>query len=281
MRRPARKALLWFLLAACGALGVSAVAQFFDRLGEIWSLALGAPAAAAIPFGIVYGIMAVLSAIGEARLRRGIGVIARWSVSPAAWEAFRAYDAMRGAEGRGLRNDYTPRPAAGRAVEVVFGVGKGMVDGSYHPLRRWAIPQLTWVGWQQPPVAPECLEFGLLYPAGRSSTVPMTLRVPVPPEARDDGVRVFHHFAARVPAPRAGLAFRRPWLVIGWGLGVAAAALALAGIGWLMKSDGDASVVAPVLLISGILSAGGALLFTAIIVLVTRPWRKQPEQDGR
>ena len=237
MRRPLRKAALWFALAAAGAAGAVLAGVLHGDLGD-WALLVGvAVGVSAIPFGLVYGAMSLLSALGEARLRRGVGALARWTLAPAEWEAFRAFDAQRGAEGRGLHNDYTPRPAEA-PVEVLFGRRQAIVDGSYHPLRRWAVPELAWVGWQQPPGAPECLEFGLTYPAGRSGTVPMTLRVPVAPAARDDAIRVFHHFRAALPPPKVGLAFRRPRLVIGWGLGVTAACAAAGGIGWLMAESG-------------------------------------------
>jgi hypothetical protein len=265
MRRPDQKAFLWFLLAACGGAGVLLASQFFDQLGEVWSLVIGVPSVAVILFGVVYGIMASLSAYGEWRLRHGINVIARWQVPPDEWEAFRAYDKRRGAEQHGLTNDFTPNPAEGRSVEVVFGPRQAMVDGSYHPLGRWAIPQLMWVGWQQPPDAPECLELGLLHPAGKSSTLPMTLRVPVPRAARDDGVRMFHHFKARAPVSREGIAFRRPKLVIGWCIALTLIFAAVGGVGWLMYDRGDRSDLTVVMMVGGLMAAIAAALVTAII----------------
>jgi hypothetical protein len=270
MRRPDQKAFLWFLLAVCGLVGVVMASQYFDQLGDVWSLVIGVPSIALILFGVVYGIMASLSAYGEWRLRRGINVIARWQVPPEEWEAFRAYDARRGAEQHGLKNDFTPNPAQGRSVEVLFGPRQAIVDGSYHPVGRWAIPQLMWVGWQQPPDAPECLELGLLYPAGKSSTVPMTLRVPVPRAARDDGVRMFHHFKARAPVFREGIAFRRPKLVIGCGIALTLVFAAVGGVGWLMYESGDRGDLTMVLMIVGLMSTIGAALVTAILALAVR-----------
>jgi hypothetical protein len=263
MRRPLRKALLWFALALAGVALVVFVTQAFDRLGEVGALIIGTLGGLCVPFGVVYGLTSLLSALGEARLRRGAGVIARWQVAPAEWEAFREFDARWARENDAHANDYTPRPAEGRAVEVLFGRNQVIVDGSYHPLRRWALPELRGIGWLLPPDAPECIEFDLAYPRGRyGGTIPMALRIPVPRPAREDGVRVFHHFKAKVPAVGGGLAFRRPWLVIGW------------GIGWLMRSSGNESLTAMLLHIVGFISAGGAAFFTAIIVLAVRPWRR-------
>jgi hypothetical protein len=272
MRRPLRRAVLWFALATAGAAGTLLAALLDAELGD-WALLVGIPSLTAIPFGVVYGLMSLLSALGEARLRRGVGALARWSIDAPAWEAFRAFDARRGAEGPGLHNDYTPRPAEA-PVEVLFGRRQAIVDGSYHPLRRWAVPELVHLGWLQPEGAPECLEFGLLYPRGRSGTVPMSLRVPVAPAARDDAVRVFHHFRAALPPPKVGLAFRRPRLVIGWGLGVTAACAIAGGVGWLLAESGARHDAVLVLTIFGIMGAIGAAVFTAIVVLVVRPWRK-------
>jgi hypothetical protein len=266
MRRPDIRAFLWFLAAACGGGGALVATQYFDELGDAWALVIGIPSVGLILFGVVYGIMAALAAFGEWRLRRGVGVIARWSVTPEDWEAFRAYDKRRGEEQRGLSNDFTPNPAEGRSVEVVFGPRQAIVDGSYHPVSRWAIPQLMWVGWQQPADAPECLEFGVLY-VSRTTSVPMTLRIPVPRAARDDGVRIFHHFKARAPVFREGIAFRRPKLVIGWGIALTLAFAAVGGLGWLLYERGDRSELTVIILIAGLMAALGAAFVTVIVAL--------------
>jgi hypothetical protein len=226
--------------------------------------------------GLVFGITSTLAALGEHRLRRGVGAIARWRVEPAAWEAFRAFDARRGASAAGTQGDYVPRPATG-PVEVLFGRKQVIVDGSYHPIRRWAIPELSHVGWLEPPDAPECLEFGLIYPRGRfGGMIRTALRVPVPRAAREDGIRVFHHFHALAPKPRVGLADRRPGLVIGWGAAATALALLVFGAGWLMHRAGDNSEFVLVLMIAGIMVAIGGAVFTLIVALVALGGRKRP-----
>ncbi|WP_270936927.1 hypothetical protein [Falsiroseomonas oryzae] len=284
MRRPALKAVLWFALAGLGALALLPMEALQARFGD-WVLLAGVPAVAAIPFGLVFGLMAALSAFGEARLRRGGGVIARWSLDPAAWDDFRSFDAMRTAQHPSLQNDFTPQPAAGRAVEVLFGRKQVIVDGSYHPLRRWAVPELRSVGWLQPQGAPECLEFGLAYPRGRyGGVILMSLRIPVPLAARRDGVRVFEHFLARAPKHRVGLAYRRPWLVIGWGVALTVLSLLASAGGvvlaevWRPREAGEEESVVPMLLqLGGIIAAIGAAVFTVIIVLATRPWRRREQ----
>ncbi len=275
MRNPLRKAILSFLAAALGALVLAFVLPNHAALGDVWTLVLATPSATAIPFGVVWGLMCLLAANGQARLRRGVNALARWSVPPNEWEAFRALDTRRSGEGDGLTSDYTPKPAGGRSVEVVFGRKAVIADGYYIALRRFAIPELGWVNWLQRPGEPECLEFGLIY-ASKSSTVRTALRVPVPAHARDLGVQVFHHFHALVPQQRKqGLAFRRPWLVIGWGLGVMAASLLVAGVAWMMHYVGDRSDAVMITMIAAIMAAIGASFFTVIVVLVVQPWRKR------
>jgi hypothetical protein len=275
MRNPLRQAFWWLLAAALGALGITLVATNHAVLGDAWTIALTVPSIAAILFGVVWGLMALLAANGQARLRRGVNALARWSVPPNEWEAFRAANTRRAAEGPGLTGDYTPKPAEGSGVEVIFGRKAVIVDGYYIALRRFAIPELSWVNWLQRPGEPETLEFGLVYPT-KTSTVRTALRVPVPLAARDLGVQVFHHFHAMVPRQRKeGLAFRRPWLVIGWGLGVTAASLLVAGVGWMLHYVGDDSDGVMIAMITGIMAALGAAFFTVIILLVVQPWRKR------
>lgn len=268
MRRPSRKAALWALAACLGAALAAAASWLHDAAHDLVALAVGVIGLALASLGLVFGVVSTLSWLGERRLRRGVGVIARWQVAPAAWEAFRGFDARRGAAAAGLQGEDVPRPATG-PVEVLFGRRGVIVDGSVHPLRRWAIPELSHVGWLEPRDAPECLEFGLTYPRGRhGGTIRTALRVPVPPAAREDGIRVFHHFHALAPKPRLGLAERRPGLVIGGGLAVTVLALLVFAAGWLMHESGDNSEPVLVLMIAGMMFAIGAAVFTLIVALV-------------
>lgn len=276
MRRPLRKAVLWFGLALAGAAMAGLALPLGTAEGGAAAAVAGIASALLIPFGVVYGVLSLLSALGEARLRRGAGVLARWQLPAREWEAFRLFDARRGKADPRLLNDYTPGAAEGRSVEVLFGQRQVIVDGSYHPLRRWAVPELRGVGWLQPEGAPECLEFTIAYPRGRhGGVVTLALRVPVARAARDDAVRVFRHFQARAPVPREGLAYRRPGLVIGWGIGLTAAALATAGIGWLLERAGERGDLPILLQLVGLIAAIGAAIFTLIIVLATMPWRRR------
>lgn len=224
------------------------------------------------------GLLASLAALGEARLRRGIGVLARWQVPAGEWEAFRAFDTRRQAEHVHLLGHYTPRPAQGRAVEVVFGHRQVIVDESYHPLSRFALPEITWLAWHEPADAPanapECLEFGVLYPGGRyGGARRMAVRVPVARAARQDGVRVWHHFQAAMPKPREPLLFRYPRRVIGGGLAATVLAATVAAATWLLDTTGGASgtlMGTRIVAIAVAIASAVVTLILAIVLLLSR-----------
>jgi hypothetical protein len=268
MRAPLRRAWMLLLVALAAAAVASFVLRRPDALGALASVVVASLAGTAAVFTTIGFVFALLAGVGEARLRRGIGIIAQWQVPAAAWESFRAYDARRTAEHESYRNEFSARPAEGKAVEVVIGRRQAMVDGSYHALRHGAVPSLVGLRWLQPEGAPECLEFGLAHARGRYSAglLHYTLRLPVPHHARKDGVRVFEHFRALLPAHDVPLAFRRPGLFIGWGLGIAALGMLAALAGWLLHVAGQ-PMAGVVLVIGGFALAGSAWIATLVLAL--------------
>jgi hypothetical protein len=277
MRYPRRKLGLWLALGLVGGVGVLAGVHTFDWLGELPSIAIGSIGATAVMFGLVGALMAVFAAIGHARLMSGRGVIARWHVTPEEWDRFRAYDATRSAQHPALLNEMRIRESTPKeGVEVIVGRTQVIVDGSYHTLRFFALPELRGVGWLNAPFDPECLEFSLLYPAGRyGGAKRFSLRVPVARSAREEGVRVYHHFHAALPKFRPGLAYRRPGLVIGGGIGLTLASLAVSGIGWLLKKRGMTGDLPELLMVVGLIVAIFSPLVTVLVVLITQPWKKK------
>jgi len=168
--------------------------------------------------------------------------------------------------------EHTPE----QGVDVIVGRTQIVVDGSYHTLRFRGLPELRAVGWLNAPVDPECLEFVLLYPAGRyGGSKRFTLRVPVPPSARETGVRVYHHFEAALPKFRPGLAYRRPGLVFGWGIGLVFACLAVGCVGWLLKARGVTGDLPTNLMIVGFGISICPLLVTVLVALITQPWKRK------
>jgi hypothetical protein len=274
MRSPFRKAVLWLLAALSGAVAAGAAWWLSPGQDALLPVALGVIGMGLGPIALVMALTSALSGLGAWRLARGQGEIARWHIAPAAWEAFRAFAARRAAEPSALPEDAALRPATA-PVEVRFGRRQVMLDGSYHPLRRFGIPEIAQLAWLQPPDAPECLEFTLSYPRGRhGGTLRTALRIPVAPDRREDAVRVFGHFRASVPAQRVGLAFRRPWLVLGWAAGVTLACALAGATGWWLATQGMQGEAVAVLGIFGMMGAIGGAVFMLIILLVVQPWRR-------
>ena len=163
--------------------------------------------------GLIFGVFA-LQAHGEARtldrLRRGEGVLARWTVDPARWGVFlehaRQLAAAPGAHASMLALPSTP-PATG--YEVTVSEEAIRVAEEFAPMRRDAMVS----------VAGAVLEFHQLVQVGRSVAW-WTYRVPIAAGAERDAERVAAHYAAA----RARLARpARKW----WALGVLVAALAV------------------------------------------------------
>jgi len=279
LRHPLRKAGYGLFFVVLGAAGALAAHLAKSWLGDDASFAILFPCLLMAGLALLFLAMALLAARGHARLSAGIGRIAGWHVTAAEWDRFRAFDALRAKQHISLIGDFAIRkhtPESG--VNVIVGRRQIIVDGSYHTLSRFGLPALTAVYWLPAPADPECLEFALLYPGGRyGGARRVSLRVPVPAAARNEGVRVYRHFHALVPPPRPALAFRRPRLVIGGGLGVTLAAAAAAGAGWVIARQSAPGTVAEIAeggMVVAIGVAIAALLVTAIVAIVVASRKK-------
>jgi hypothetical protein len=273
MRNPARKALycLLALLAGAGLIWFGAGRQ--ARIGEHWtSIAPIIVGFALAPFGFVFLIQSLFAMRGRARLMAGHRAIARWHVYPPEWEQFRKLDARRALDHPSLLNDLWIRKATpSDGVEVIVGETSLMVDGSYHVLRPGGLPALRRIGWLEGP--PICLEFGLLYPRGRyGGTLPLTLRVPVPPSARGAAQRVVDHFEPRLRR-HPPLALRNPPRTYRICAALVVAGAASAGIGYALAldlADGADPLVPLLLLIGGVIMTVFALILASATFLLTR-----------
>jgi hypothetical protein len=274
MRNPARKALYCLIVLLAGAALIGFGASRHQPTGEDWSsiaaLALGFTLA---PFGLVFLIQSSFAIRGEALLLAGHRVIARWHVYPAEWEQFRRLDARRAADHGWHINDlWIRRVTPSDGIEVIVGETSLLVDRSYHVLRPGGLPELRSIGWLEGP--PACLEFGLLYPRGRvGGPLATPLRVPVPPAARADALRVFAHFEPRLrrQPPLALRNPRRTYQVCAVLLGVAAIAGA-AGYALASALQGVAHpLVALTLLIGATIGAVFAAILALATFLLTRP----------
>ncbi|SNS83282.1 hypothetical protein SAMN06295912_11854 [Sphingomonas laterariae] len=274
MRRPMLKTLLWTGLFLTG---VALIWLFWDPHESPPSATTtfaGAIGLMLILLPPIFAVRAGLVAIGAARLRAGHGELARWQVTADDWNRFRMFDRLRTQEDADAVNDMAVRRRrSGSMVDVIVGRRQLIADGSYHVLRPRGLPELLGASWLAPIGAPECLEFRILY-AGRYGSRRMCLRVPVPADARSLGERVLHHYQQLIPPPRDALAYRHPWRVIGGGLAVAAAALAAGLTGGAMLGAGMTGALPILLRGIGLATAVAALIFTAIIAVGVRPWKK-------
>jgi hypothetical protein len=277
VRNPRRKVGNFLALGLVGGCVALASAFAADWIGDLPSVLIASIGGTCVVFGLVGGLMSGFAAIGHARLMSGQGVIARWHVTPDEWDRFRAFDALRAARAPTLLNELRIREETPKeGVDVIVGRTQLIVDGSYHTLRFRGLPELRAVGWLNAPADPECLEFALLYPAGRYGGAKLfSLRVPVAPSARDAGVRVYHHFQASLPRFRPGLAYRRPGLVFGWGIGLVLACLAVSGVGWLLAARGVSGDLPAILMQLGLIAGSLPLLVTVMGALIVQPWKKK------
>jgi hypothetical protein len=154
---------------------------------------------------------------------------------------------------------------------VIVGEKSALVDGSYHPLSPRGLPELRWVGWLDGP--PLCLEFGLLYPRSRyGSSVPTTLRIPVPAGALAAGRRIFTHFE-RLTRRHPPIALRNPPRTYRVCALLAVGSAATAGIGYALARalpDGADPLVPLTLLIGGTIVGVFALILALATFLLTR-----------
>ncbi len=202
MRNPLRKTLLALGLAASAAAVLLVTILLYERLGKTASTILAIPSLTVAVLSLFTAVWTLSYAIGYARLIRGGKVIARWHLTPAEWDRFRAFDVIRAAQHLSLRNDLRiAKQIPANGVDVIVGHNVLVVDNSFHRIHRvFGGRQLNWLN---APVDPECLEFPKAYARRYGGALQLTLRVPVPASARAEGVRVFQHYQALLPKPGA------------------------------------------------------------------------------
>jgi hypothetical protein len=272
MRNPQAKVWIYLLLAA---LGIAAVVYGFEphqRLGvDRVKTGLAIGGMIVMPIALVQLATALLLASGRSKLQAGTDLLARWLVTPAEWERFRAFDRIRAAAAPGLANDIVyddERPE--RAIEVRVGKHSVQVGDSYHVLRPWGIPGLQQIYWLPAPADPECLEFHVIYPRRYGAGLRLAVRFPVSPAARADAVRVYEYFAPRL-VRRPSLAMRNPPKTIVISLIVAFFAASGAWLGFARAKVGDGTDIGPLMAaIVGSITAPAALLVALLTIIMSR-----------
>jgi hypothetical protein len=269
MRNPFREGMIWLAVFAAGGLLILTAFRWLERGHTLWvGLALFFAGFMMVIISPLAAIQGLLGGRGRAKLIAGRDVIARWQVSAADWERFRAFDAGRALAGLPSEVRFSEQSPA-HGAEIIVGKRSVLVGGSYHPLRRWALPELERVDWLANPSGPSVLEFTVLY-GGRSGVTRLGIRLPVPDEAEANARRVYDHYAVAVPPPRpapiARLTPRQATLGLAVGTPVSLAAFAA---GWWLKRGGGEGALPAILMMTGI-TALFCLAILGIVYLAIR-----------
>lgn len=140
MRHPRR----WRAAAlAALPLGLLLVLVADRQASEDAAVMFGAAGACVLLFGVLMGGSAHRAARAQARLARGEGVLARWRVAAADWQAFLARERELGARDDSWPNA-APLPEAlpPEGIDIVIGEDAWSIDGSLHLLPRHGMPEV-------------------------------------------------------------------------------------------------------------------------------------------
>jgi ABC-type glycerol-3-phosphate transport system permease component len=199
VRRPGLSLALCAAAATGGALAIAWGVWRMDALGIET-----AATSASIGLGIVVAMLGALLSFNFAwalrlvrALRRGDGVIARWTVAPATFEMFRDLeDRLRS---QGDDNDLkVPRRTPPAGLDIVFSADAVLIGDTFFGLASTGFGRFSGV-WRTSTVPP-CLEFGtVLTWASNTSTLRIhhtkgVLRVPIAHDAGAAADRVLAHY---------------------------------------------------------------------------------------
>ena len=227
---------------------------------------------AAIGVGLLVAILGVFLTVNfvwavrlVGAMRRGEGVIARWTVPPAQFDDFRTSEATHRSAGR--HNDYkAPRKTPAEGVEIVFTASAVLIGDTFFGLARDGLARFT--AARVVSGNPPCLAFATAMTVGRASasgahfqTSTGELRVPIARTAQAEARAVFDHF--RAVAEQRTIVNPRFWprrIRIGLGTALAAGLICAGGFA-LNALRVDLGVVPLVMAVAGaVIGLGGLVL---------------------
>lgn len=242
MNRPGFYVLICLGVALAGALSIWTGVSDMNALGHETAWTAGR-----IAFGIIVVVLAlalVPNFIWGMRvvsaLQRGDGVIARWTVAPATFDQFRAFD--RTLKGTAEDNDWwAPKVTPPAGVTVLFTADSVLVGDTFFGLASSGLIRFSNVRWRQS--TPPCLEFSTVMTqvAGQPTSVRAydwqgVLRIPIADDAHDVAAKVLRHYedvTARRTIVKPNFWRRRikiGWIVTAVSIVVGAAGYALSGM---------------------------------------------------
>ncbi|MGE0659527.1 MAG: hypothetical protein AB7O63_08545 [Reyranellaceae bacterium] len=208
-------------------------------------------------------------------MRRGEGVIARWTVPAQTLEEFRVDEEKRRKAGRA--NDWkVPKRIPAEGLEVIFSASAVMIGKSFFGLAKSGLARFG--GVQTVPGNPLAIAFAMALTTGRMtssgspilSTWRSELRVPVARGASAEASKVLAHFQA----VSRGRTVARPgfWpLRIRIGLWWAGIAAAIAALGFILDAlQADLGEAPMIMAVAGTVAAPGGLLVALIAWLFHR-----------
>lgn len=279
MRSLIRKAGLWFTIAILGVIVWDRsqktdpwVYQEEGGIVEVVGIIM-------VGFGTILGLNALFAAIGLARMKRGYGVIAKWSISADDWVRFRDFEI----QSRQNRPNLITRTVSDtiipiKNVDVIVGRRQIIIGHLYYSLRPFDLVYIYDVSLINGPPLLELLEFRLTYgqsAANAGSTT--TLHIPVPLGSHDDATNVYKHYQMLIV--RLGLPLRHPWRMVKFAVAVALASSGLALVGYHSEFSGAAGRYGDLMMRIGIPVAIGAWGF-ALAISIDTIFRRRRRGSG-
>lgn len=212
-----------------------------------------------------FTVASAFAGVGAARLRAGVGVIARWRVPQETWRSYREIRLEQTGVSvpmlKGLL--FNPRSRAAGNVEIICGKRSVLIDGCYFSVSPGRGAGMEGAGLVF--TRPACIALVIAMIAGAHGS-PRTdrwlLLLPIPDEARDRANEAVRHYAAEVANVRdivdfaraaPGTARRLFWAIL-------ILSIAAAGAGILMEANDYPGTLPAFLGISGMMIALGTLI---------------------
>ncbi len=211
MRKPKRKLWIGLAIALAGVVLAYLGASGHERDGEraIW-ITLLLVGLLSTPIALGMSLYAALHIVGIARLKRGDGLLAKWSLTASEWDTFRKLDEARSASDFRLTNELSlGRKPQHESVDVLVGKTSALIGDSYHVLRKWGIPGIYAVDLVPLNPAIDAIEFRISYPRRGVAPLQISLRIPFPVRFQAEGQKVHRHFAPML-VPKTAIALRNP-----------------------------------------------------------------------